>query len=1371
MGLLSSGVKTARAVKSALPDSSFTKPKKDINPLLKQTEEIAKSPDLIQKQTDYFGSNTEPLEEIIGRMYSPVYSAIQEMPISRKGTKGQNISAYLNKRAPNVDKAELESFDLELEPDRLYTREEVLALAKEKGSTDYTIERQKYSEYDDTQRQNVTDKQVEYVELTVEGKQQYTGDQSFVHLGSTRNIGHTRSSVRMEMPEGGPLTQKIKDRPFYLLVEEIQSDLVKRRNDPEIEFSADIDDAFYEKLIDEEFDDFFNNIQIDFDIDTDLSVLNTIKKYYVNLFSPYNVDELDDIRRINEDDTFRRGLIQLLKTEHNINAQGKNLDTVSLDAIRKSSDTSSGELDYSSDGEIEFQPDEVLERETKRLFYNVRNNINKIYTEEAVKKPVQKLPVADRSDYVKRLLLANITFAKQKNINKIVIPNYKEIARQRTDSFGDIALSRDSSDPLYIKYEKAVKEGTADKVAQEYYEDVFKPIYEDAMEKVLNTLKKETKGAIKTKQKELKYKDLTEPSGFRKSNALEIDITEFDYDPSRQGLRFNEGGIPMEQQMNLFREGGLEDEGGQIDEVSGNEVPIGGTKKGVRDDIPAMISEGEFIFPEDVVRYIGLDKLMQLRQDAKMGLKKMEAMGQMGNSDEATIPDDLPFDMADLIIVGSPMEREEPKEAYGGGMLKAQTGAFVSPQAASGIIGYQPSVYQGTQINPNQTPFTPASAFNPMMTQVQPASTYLPSFAGTPYQTVVGSPRPDATGEEIAPDIYLDVKYINPTTGDIRTFKFYEGKPITPIPDGYVPYEEGVDPTTPPTGEEIVTPVTTTVTPPREPRDPTPIVVPKPFDYDAATAGEVVNEISKINGPVGGVFTALAFAINPAFAAISATMQRQNKIRTLEKLKEKLKDPKFVKKMKDAGKLNDLQSELKELEEGNKSGGILGGGAIGLVSDIIESITGALGLSDKDKTGGVSAASGSTSAPSTSIRPQVRPDIPNVFESTIPVGTQLESGVAFPSSTDQQMITQGLDSGVPTTLSTGTQLESGVAFPMQTRPRTKEAINRDIQEVIGGKDYNELNEKERQQIRDLQAEYYLRPDYRTGPGNIFFESDEFADLIKPSDKVLDSVFPATPTELGFGDPQLGEFGTDDPYAYADSPAGTRKGDTAQLVGSTTRPEFSGDLTGIPDDAFDFVDVDKTAIDNVIKEILDAQDKDREDRGFTPTNVAEPAATATTVVSPRTKTNRMQLTTDFPDYRGESFEGPSGFVPGRDFADVASSIDIAKPAATVTPIGTSARDRTDRGFTPTNVAEPKSVSSPSPRTSSIGERVKERAAINRSKFADSIAAGKVGLNQARQIREAESPSADIFSQINKGGLATKPKKKKATPKNRGIAARK
>lgn len=94
----------------------------------------------------------------------------------------------------------------------------------------------------------------------------------------------------------------------------------------------------------------------------------------------------------------------------------------------------------------------------------------------------------------------------------------------------------------------------------------------------------------------------------------------------------------------LFEEGGLLQEGGSVDPVSGNNVPVGSTKKEVRDDIPAQLSEGEFVFPADVVRFIGLDRLMQLRQTAKEGLARMEDMGQMGNSNEATVEDTAEFE-------------------------------------------------------------------------------------------------------------------------------------------------------------------------------------------------------------------------------------------------------------------------------------------------------------------------------------------------------------------------------------------------------------------------------------------------------------------------------------------------------------------------------------------------------------------------------------------------------------------------------------------------------------------------------------------------------------------------------------------------------
>jgi hypothetical protein len=94
----------------------------------------------------------------------------------------------------------------------------------------------------------------------------------------------------------------------------------------------------------------------------------------------------------------------------------------------------------------------------------------------------------------------------------------------------------------------------------------------------------------------------------------------------------------MQAEMNkLFAEGGVMQEGGTVDPVSGNDVPPGAMQEEVRDDIDAKLSEGEFVIPADVVRYIGLETLMKLRDKAKMGLQKMEEIGQMGNA--AEVPD------------------------------------------------------------------------------------------------------------------------------------------------------------------------------------------------------------------------------------------------------------------------------------------------------------------------------------------------------------------------------------------------------------------------------------------------------------------------------------------------------------------------------------------------------------------------------------------------------------------------------------------------------------------------------------------------------------------------------------------------------------
>jgi hypothetical protein len=134
------------------------------------------------------------------------------------------------------------------------------------------------------------------------------------------------------------------------------------------------------------------------------------------------------------------------------------------------------------------------------------------------------------------------------------------------------------------------------------------------------------------------------------------------------------GGTVAKQTQRMLKQGGMMQEGGTVDPVSGNDVPVGAMQEEVRDDIPAQLSEGEFVFPADVVRFIGLERLMMMRQAAKEGLGKMEAMGQMSNADEATEEDTGEFEsqideiMGELGEEKNEEEEEEDVEMAVGGM-------------------------------------------------------------------------------------------------------------------------------------------------------------------------------------------------------------------------------------------------------------------------------------------------------------------------------------------------------------------------------------------------------------------------------------------------------------------------------------------------------------------------------------------------------------------------------------------------------------------------------------------------------------------------------------------------------------------------------
>lgn len=131
----------------------------------------------------------------------------------------------------------------------------------------------------------------------------------------------------------------------------------------------------------------------------------------------------------------------------------------------------------------------------------------------------------------------------------------------------------------------------------------------------------------------------------------------------------------------LFAEGGMMDDGKDVDPVSGNDVPTGSLAEEVRDDVDAKLSPGEFVFPADVVRFIGLERLMQLRDQAKKGLSRMNDIGQMGNAEDVgekaddTYEDDSEFE-SEIDDIMKEVDREEMGRQT---EMAFNTGGFVNP--------------------------------------------------------------------------------------------------------------------------------------------------------------------------------------------------------------------------------------------------------------------------------------------------------------------------------------------------------------------------------------------------------------------------------------------------------------------------------------------------------------------------------------------------------------------------------------------------------------------------------------------------------------------------------------------------------------------
>ena len=135
---------------------------------------------------------------------------------------------------------------------------------------------------------------------------------------------------------------------------------------------------------------------------------------------------------------------------------------------------------------------------------------------------------------------------------------------------------------------------------------------------------------------------------------------------------FSEGGMALEDQMEMNFGREVPDNTIGIDPVSGNEIPLGSTAENVRDDIPANLSEGEIVVPADVVNFHGVKLFEDLREEAKRGYAQMAQDGRIGGEpmmeDSDTMANlDIDLSEEDLQV----MDDDAPVEMYRGGRSMA----------------------------------------------------------------------------------------------------------------------------------------------------------------------------------------------------------------------------------------------------------------------------------------------------------------------------------------------------------------------------------------------------------------------------------------------------------------------------------------------------------------------------------------------------------------------------------------------------------------------------------------------------------------------------------------------------------------------------
>tara|TARA_R110001606_G_scaffold217007_2_gene364918 strand:+ start:253 stop:1515 length:1263 start_codon:yes stop_codon:yes gene_type:complete len=219
----------------------------------------------------------------------------------------------------------------------------------------------------------------------------------------------------------------------------------------------------------------------------------------------------------------------------------------------------------------------------------------------------------------------------------------------------------------------------------------------------------------------------------------------------------------------LLEEGGVSDDGMSVDPVSGNEIPPGSLATEVRDDIPAMLSEGEYVVPADVLRFYGVKFFEDLRTEAKMGLSGMEQNGRIGG--EPVMEEELPFSDEELVSV----DVSEPEEVAlaNGGLMGFNPGGLNVPDylnkptidATSSGTGLEYRKYT------NDSGMTISVAFYDGVLMSTIPSGYYPVGEESPQQDIVPKDTPDRDDDDDGGPITPPPEQINWANAEISDYE------------------------------------------------------------------------------------------------------------------------------------------------------------------------------------------------------------------------------------------------------------------------------------------------------------------------------------------------------------------------------------------------------------------------------------------------------------------------------------------------------------------------------------------------------------------------------------------------------------------------